>query len=107
MAVAQDTPYLLLDEPTTYLDINHQLEILALARRLAQQGKGVVMVLHDLNLALSWGDSVAVMDGGRVVQVGTPEQIYESGVLDQVFRVTTRRVAVEDGRYHYVFSGRS
>jgi len=104
MAVAQDTPYLLLDEPTTYLDISHQLELVELARKLARQGKGVVMVLHDLNLALTWGDMVAVMEHGRVVQTGTPDAVFESGVLERVFGVRVHRVSMENGQRQYLFS---
>lgn len=102
MAVAQDTPVLLLDEPTTYLDIAHQLELTALARTLAREGKAVVMVLHDLNLALNCADVVAVMDQGELRQVGTPEEVYRSGVLEQVFQVSVRSVEVE-GRRQYLF----
>lgn len=104
MAMAQDTDYLLLDEPTTYLDINHQLELVELARKLAEQGKGVVMVLHDLNLALTWSDRVAVMEQGELAGVGTPRQIYESGVLERVFRVSVSRVVPENGKEQYLFS---
>ena len=64
MAMAQDTPILLLDEPTTYLDINHQLELAHLAKKLAQTGKEVIMVLHDLNLALGCADTIVVMNQG-------------------------------------------
>lgn len=103
MAVAQDTPVLLLDEPTTYLDIAHQLELTALARTLAQDGKAVVMVLHDLNLALNCADVVAVMDQGELRQVGTPEEVYRSGVLEQVFRVSVRSVEVEGSRQYLFF----
>ena len=102
MAVAQDTPVLLLDEPTTYLDIAHQLELTALARTLARQGKAVVMVLHDLNQALNCADQVAVLEQGELRQVGTPEEVYHSGVLEQVFRVSVRSVEVE-GRRQYLF----
>lgn len=104
MAVAQDTQTLLLDEPTTFLDIAHQLELLHLARTLADQGKAVVMVLHDLNLALTCADQVAVMDTGALQQVGTPEEIYQSGVLERVFGVRVRRVELE-GQNQYLFLG--
>ncbi len=104
MVVAQDPAYLLLDEPTTYLDINHQLELLSLAKSLAREGKGVVMVLHDLDLALACADQVAVMDQGTILQVGTPEEIYKCGVLDRVFHVVTHRVVMEDGQVRYLFS---
>lgn len=102
MAVAQDTQTLLLDEPTTFLDIGHQLELLRLARTLADEGRAVVMVLHDLNLALTCADRVAVMEDGVLRQVGTPEQIYQSGVLEQVFGVHVRRVEL-DGEEQYLF----
>ena len=104
MAVAQDTPVLLLDEPTTYLDIAHQLELTSLARVLAREGKAVVMVLHDLNLALNCADEVVVMEQGEVRQVGTPEEVYRSGVLEQVFRVKVRAVETEKGKQYLFFS---
>jgi len=104
MAVAQDTPYLLLDEPTTYLDVAHQLELVELARTMARQGKGVVMVLHDLNLALSWADRVAVMETGKLICMGSPDEVYKSGVLERVFQVKVDRVALADGHSQYVFS---
>jgi len=104
MAVAQDTPYLLLDEPTTYLDISHQLELVELARKLARQGKGVVMVLHDLNLALTWGDMVAVMEHGRIMRTGTPDAVFESGVLERVFGVRVHQTVLENGQTQYLFS---
>lgn len=103
MAVAQDTPVLLLDEPTTYLDIAHQLELTSLARVLAREGKAVVMVLHDLNLALNCADEVVVMEQGEVRQVGTPEEVYRSGVLEQVFRVKVRAVETEKGKQYLFF----
>lgn len=102
MAVAQDTPTLLLDEPTTFLDIAHQLELIRLARVLARQGKAVVVVLHDLNLALTCADRVVVMDKGAVEQDGTPEEVYRSGVLERVFGVLVRRVELE-GQRQYLF----
>lgn len=102
MAVAQDASTLLLDEPTTFLDIAHQLEMIRLARALARQGKAVVMVLHDLNLALTCADQVAVMDRGVLQQVGTPDEIYRSGVLEQTFGVSVRRVELE-GHAQYLF----
>lgn len=104
MAVAQDTPVLLLDEPTTFLDIGHQLELLQLARQLAARGKSVVMVLHDLNLALTCADRVAVMEEGRLRAVGSPDEICRSGILQQVFRVKPHRIGLENGAVQYLFS---
>ena len=105
MAVAQDTPTRLLDEPTTYLDIAYQLEMIRLVRTLAGRGKAVVMVLHDLNLAVTCADQVAVMESGRIRLVGSPEEIYQSGMLEQVFDVMVRQVELE-GQMQYMFVGK-
>lgn len=72
MAVAQDTPVLLLDEPTTYLDPAHAIEMLELVRGLAADGRTVVMVLHDLALAAAYSDDVAVLKDGVVLAAGGP-----------------------------------
>ena len=102
MALAQDTGTVLLDEPTTYLDVGHQQEVMVTARLLASEGKAVVAVLHDLCLAMRFAHRLAVLDGGRLQGVGTPEELYQSGILDQVFSITLRRVETEDGwRYYY------
>ncbi len=77
MALAQDTDTILMDEPTTYLDVRHQLEVMTTARRLAEEGKAVVLVLHDLCLALPWVDEVAVLSG-QAAPVG-----YAGGNLRQ------------------------
>ncbi len=104
MAIAQSTPVLLLDEPTTYLDVNHQLELAHLTRTLARGGREVVMVLHDLNLALGCADAIVVMEDGRIRGTGTPAQVYESGVLEEVFHVKAHPVTLEDGHTHYLFT---
>ena len=104
MALAQETQTILMDEPTTYLDVSHQLEVMAVARRLAGDGKAVVLVLHDLCMALQCADAVAVLSQGRVVQAGTPEQIYSSKVLEKVMGVTIRRVETEAGWRYYDLS---
>lgn len=103
MALAQDTPVILLDEPTTYLDIEHQLELMELVSRLRQAGKAVVMVLHDLNLALRWGDLAVLLQDGRLVAAGTPEQLYRSGSIQQVFRVRAGCCDTADGGRQYYF----
>ena len=104
MALAQDTPVLLLDEPTTFLDIAHQLELAETARTLAEEGKAVVMVLHDLNLALSCAHRVAVLEEGQLRRVGAPEEIYASGVLEKVFQVRVHSVETAKGERQYLFS---
>ncbi|CAO98085.1 Fe(3+) dicitrate ABC transporter ATP-binding protein FecE [Erwinia tasmaniensis] len=87
MALAQDTPLLLLDEPTTWLDINHQIELMSLLRIRQQQGKTVVAVLHDLNQASRYCDYLVLMSAGQVVASGTPEQVMTPALLQQVFSI--------------------
>lgn len=103
MALAQDTRAVFMDEPTTYLDARHQLEVMDMARGLAEDGKTVVLVLHDLTLAMRSADMVAVLEEGRLRRVGTPDEVYESGILDEVFHVTLKRVMTENGwQYYYL-----
>lgn len=102
MALAQDTPYVFFDEPTTYLDVKRQLEVMEMARALAARGKGVVLVIHDLCLALRTADRLAVLDGGKIRCCGTPQEIFAGGVLDEVFGVHVRCLDTEQGlRYYY------
>lgn len=101
MALAQDTPAVILDEPTAFLDIAHQLQLMTLARQLADRGKAVLLVLHDLPLALEYGDRIAVMKEGRLLDAGTPEEIYARGTLKQAFSVNIHRTAVADGWRYY------
>ena len=101
MALAQDAPTILMDEPTTFLDIGHQLEVMALARRLAQDGRSVVMVLHDLCLAMRWADDIALLSGGRLAAHGTAEQVYASGELDRTFGIALRRMETDSGWQYY------
>ncbi|MBR7148012.1 MAG: ABC transporter ATP-binding protein [Firmicutes bacterium] len=102
MALAQDTPIILMDEPTTFLDISYQLQMMEQARMLADEGKAVVMVLHDIPLALQHADQLVVMNDGEVVASGEPEAVYRSGALDQVFGVRVKRMAVGETWKYYV-----
>lgn len=97
MALAQETETILMDEPTTYLDIRHQLEVLALVRRLAAEGRAVVLALHDLCLALASADEIAVLDGGRLPALGGPEEIYQSKILERVMGVRLDRTRGPEG----------
>lgn len=101
MALAQNTPVIALDEPTTYLDAAHQLQTLRQARELAAQGKTVVMVLHDLSQGLRTADRVVLMDAGCVIAQGTPEDVYASKKLDAVFGVKLRRTETDSGWQYY------
>ncbi|MEZ7006036.1 ABC transporter ATP-binding protein [Streptomyces sp. AD55] len=86
MALAQDTDLLLLDEPTTYLDIAHQVEVLDLVRQLnRERGRTVVAVLHDLNQAARYADHLIAMRAGRIVAQGAPGDIVTAELVQEVF----------------------
>ena len=90
MSLAQETDILLLDEPTTYLDLNHQLEVLRLAERLQRAGTTVVAVLHDLHLAFRYATHLVFMKDGQIVAQGAPTSVVTPGLVEQVFGVTCR-----------------
>ena len=94
MALAQQTDLVLLDEPTTYLDLSHQIEVLDLVRTLnAERGRTIVMVLHDLNLAARYSDNIVAMQDGVVVAAGTPEAVITPEMLREVFGLDARVIA--------------
>ena len=91
MALAQGTDLLLLDEPTTYLDVAHQLEMLDLLAELnARRGTTIVMVLHDLNLSARYADHLVALRGGTVVAEGTPREVVTEEVVREVFGLDNR-----------------
>lgn len=91
MALAQDTPVMLLDEPTTYLDIAHQYEVLDLLHRLqARQRRTVVMVVHDLHQAARYATHVIAMSEGRIAAAGTPAQVLTAELVSAVFHLDVR-----------------
>ncbi|WP_449124564.1 Fe(3+) dicitrate ABC transporter ATP-binding protein FecE [Pseudomonas viridiflava] len=87
MILAQDAAIVLLDEPTTYLDISHQVELLDLMRALSAEGKTVITVLHDINQACRYADHLAVMQAGRLVASGTPGDVLNAELVSRVFDV--------------------
>lgn len=102
MALAQDTPTILMDEPTVYLDISHQIKMMHMARKLADQGKAVVIVLHDLAQAFQTADQIIVMTDGTIAATGDPETVYQSGVIDQIFGIQFQRFYTQNGwKYFY------
>ena len=101
MALAQEAPTILLDEPTSFLDPGHQLRFLEICRSLAAEGRAVVLVLHDLPLALRYADRVAVLDGGRLIALGTPDEIMSTDILQKTFGVQIFPVSTPLGT-HYV-----
>ena len=101
MAIAQETELVILDEPTTFLDINHQLQVLDLIKRLnSEMGKTVLMVLHDINQAARFSDTIVVMDRGSKHSEGKPENILTDSILRNVFKINARIFTDENhGRY--------
>lgn len=88
MALAQDTDIIFLDEPTTYLDMNHQLEVLQLLQRLNQRNnKTIIMVLHDLNLAARFSDMMIAMKNGEIKYHGQVENIIQTDILKDIFNI--------------------
>jgi len=87
-ALAQDAPVLLLDEPTTHLDVRHVLDVLAVVRRLAtSEGRTVLAIFHDLNLASAFCDRIAVISEGRIVIEGTPAEVLTTDRIRAVFGI--------------------
>lgn len=91
MALCQDSPVILMDEPLSFLDISHQLDLMALTKDLARQGKTMVLVLHDLALALQWADRLILMEQGAIRQTGTPEELVSNPHMEAVFGVEIHR----------------
>jgi iron-siderophore transport system ATP-binding protein len=88
MVLAQQTDLLLLDEPTTFLDITHQLDVLDLCADLRDDGYTVVAVLHDLNHACRYADHLIAMVDGRIVASGAPEDVVTPELVAEVFGLT-------------------
>lgn len=103
MALAQETDILLLDEPTTYLDMAHQLEVLEIVEDLNKKlGCTIIMVLHDLNHAARYSDELIAMQNGQVLYKGTPNEIMTCNVLKQVFNIDAK--IMHDGDVPVCFS---
>ena len=101
MALAQDSPVILMDEPASFLDIAHQIKLMELCSSLADKGKAVVMVMHDIPMTLKYAHEIVILSKGRIAAAGTSLQVYESGVLDKVFGVRVNHVDTERGRVYF------
>ena len=97
MMLAQQTAVMLLDEPTAYLDLSSQFALMELLRALCREGRSVILVLHELSLALEYTDSLLLMERGRLVAAGSPEEVYRSGQIQRVFSIDVRRTS--DNKY--------
>ena len=97
MMLAQQTAVMLLDEPTAYLDLSSQFALMELLRALCREGRSVILVLHELSLALEYTDSLLLMERGRLVAAGSPEEVYRSGQIQRIFSIDVRRTS--DNKY--------
>lgn len=97
MMLAQQTPVMLLDEPTTYLDLSSQFALMELLRSLCEEGCSVILVMHELALALEYTDSLLLIEHGCLAAAGSPESVYCSGQIQQVFSIDIRKTP--DGKY--------
>jgi iron complex transport system ATP-binding protein len=95
--LAQQTPVLLLDEPTASLDVKHQERAMQVARNLAAEGICVVVIVHDLNLAAAYADRIALLHRGRLIECAPPSQLLRAGLLSEVFECRLK-VIEDDGR---------
>ena len=104
MTLAQDTSIILLDEPTTFLDIGACHDLMELVSRLnRERGKTIVMVIHDLDLALRYSDKLVVMERGRVTCAGLVDEVLASGAIDRAFGVTVQVNEGPLGTSHAIF----
>ena len=104
MTLAQDTDLIVLDEPTTYLDIRACHEIMELVRRLNEEaGKTVVMVIHDIDLALRYSDRLLVMERGRAMAAGSVEEVLGAGAIERSFGVHVLPVASSHGASYSLY----
>ena len=93
LALAQEPRFLLLDEPTAFLDVRHSIDVMELLRRLNASGMTVIVVLHDLLLAARYADRVATMSDGRLMGHGPPEEVFRPALLREVFDVEMTVIA--------------
>lgn len=102
MALAQQAEVIVMDEPTTYLDIGQQLKFAQLMRQLSAEGKTIIMVLHDILLAMKLSDRIAALQDGRILKYGTPDDIMRSGILERLYGVAVKSLCTEAGvQYFY------
>ena len=99
-ALAQETPVMLLDEPTAFLDLRHQLSIMGLLRMITErENKTVISVVHDLNLAMNYADQTVLLSRGCLKGYGSPPEVLTPGLIKEVYDVDTEQIARGDKRY--------
>ncbi len=97
MALATEAPYLFLDEPAAFLDISHQLSLMQQLRELAAASVGIAAVMHDIHLAFTYADRIAVLGGGTLAAIGTPSEILASGAIERHLGVPLAALRLTEG----------
>ncbi len=103
MSLAKQAKICLFDEPNTFLDVRHQFALLEQLKKLRSQGNAVIAVFHDIHIALQLSDQILVMEQGRRKAMGSPEEILQSHVLEECFRVRCVPLQDENGELHYAY----
>lgn len=103
MTLAQDCNYVVLDEPTTYLDIKGQRQFMDMVLSLKKQGKTIILVLHDLAQALRISDTLVIMQDRKIAATGTPEECLGQHIIEDVFNVHLKSFSDDDGCYYFFY----
>ena len=102
MALAQDTDVIIMDEPTTFLDVKNQFEMMDHAKKLSEMGKTIIMILHDMEAVLHYADHVILMKDGKDVLSGSAEEVLRSAKLEEVFGIHTGFFEAEKETHIYL-----
>lgn len=101
MALAQQADIIVMDEPTTYLDLGQQLKFVGMMRQLSDSGKTILLVLHDILLALQISHRMAVLEDGRILLCGTPEEILRSDIIGRLYGVSVKTHSTDTGTHYF------
>ena len=105
MVIAQDTEYILLDEPLNNLDMKHSVQIMKVLRKLTEElGKTVVIVIHDINFASCYSDNIVALKNGKVVHSGTTDQVIDSVKLREIYDMDIDIQQINDNRICIYFT---
>ncbi len=94
MVLSQDTPYIMLDEPTSFLDVSSKFDLFKKLNIIKNKQKCIITVIHDIALALRFCDSIILLNNGKLVKAGTPDDIISDNCLDDVFNITCKKISI-------------
>ena len=84
---AKDPKYLLLDEPTANLDLTYEVKMLNIIKEAANEGSGIMLVLHDLNLAAKYSDKIVLLSDGKIIKMGSPKDVLKAEILSEIYNI--------------------